>query len=70
MLGEKIRACRKSMKRTQMDVALDAGVTTTTISALENGAGDPYLSTVQKVLDTMGFELAIVKKGECDEKPE
>ena len=47
---------------TQEQLSRLSGVPFATINRLENGKGNPTLSTLQKILDVFGYRLSIVRK--------
>ena len=47
---------------TQEQLSRLSGVPFATINRLENGKGNPTLSTLQKILDVFGYQLSIVRK--------
>jgi transcriptional regulator with XRE-family HTH domain len=60
LLGPRLRQIRKASKKTQERVCLDGGITQAMVSALENGKGDPALSTLRKVAKGYGVPLAML----------
>lgn len=61
-LGELIKTRRKSLKIDQRTLALLAGVGLNTIVAVERGEGNPKISTLISLLDTMGLQIKITLK--------
>lgn len=61
-LGELIKERRKALKIDQRTLALLAEVGLNTVVAVERGEGNPTLSTVMSILDTMGLQLSISLK--------
>lgn len=61
-LGELIKDRRKALKIDQRTLALLAEVGLNTVVAVERGEGNPTLSTVMSILDTMGLQLSISLK--------
>lgn len=57
MLGDKIRAARKSAKLTQEELAERIGVKRSVISKYENGIIDPSISQVQSIADALGTNI-------------
>lgn len=63
-VAETIKAVRKYLKLTVWDLHVRSGLSMETIRKVESGMGQPYLSTVQTILDAMGCELRVaVKEG-------
>lgn len=61
-LGELIKTRRKALKIDQRTLALLAGVGLNTIVAVERGEGNPKISTILSLLDTMGLQIKITLK--------
>ena len=61
-VAETIKAVRKYMKLTVWDLHVRTGLSMETIRKVERGMGQPYLSTVQTILDAMGCELRVAVK--------
>lgn len=61
-LGELIKARRKSLKIDQRTLALLAGVGLNTVVAVERGEGNPKISTIISILDTIGLQIKITLK--------
>ncbi len=61
-LGELIKKRRKSLKIDQQTLALLAGVGLNTVVAVERGEGNPKISTVLALLDTMGLQIKVALK--------
>ena len=61
-LGELIKTRRKSLKIDQRTLALLAGVGLNTVVAVERGEGNPKISTLISLLDTMGLQIKITLK--------
>ncbi len=62
---EEIKQVRKAQKISQKRLAAITGISTQTISRLEQGREDIQLSTVLKILDAfgMGLELSLRNQG-------
>lgn len=58
-----IRKIRKAKKLTQSELAAASGVAVSTISAYETINYAPNTDTVLLLLDALGYELVISKKG-------
>ncbi len=61
-LGELIKKRRKSLKIDQQTLALLAGVGLNTVVAVERGEGNPKISTILTLLDTMGLQIKVTLK--------
>lgn len=61
-LGELIKTRRKALKIDQQTLALLAGVGLNTVVAVERGEGNPKMSTILSLLDTMGLQIKITLK--------
>lgn len=61
-LGKLIKKRRKSLKIDQQTLALLAGVGLNTVVAVERGDGNPKISTILSILDTMGLQINISLK--------
>ncbi|MDE6696768.1 MAG: helix-turn-helix domain-containing protein [Muribaculaceae bacterium] len=61
-LGELIKIRRKALKIDQQTLALLAGVGLNTVVAVERGEGNPKISTILSLLDTMGLQIKITLK--------
>lgn len=57
---------RSAQGLTVDDLANDANVTTAGLRKIEKGEVTPTLKTVNKLLNALGYELAIVKKGDAE----
>ena len=58
-IGNIIKERRKYLKVTQQTLADLAGVGINTLVAIERGEGNPQLSTLITILDTLGLEINI-----------
>lgn len=61
-IGEAIRQRRKHLKIDQQTLAMLADVGINTIVAVERGAGNPKISTLLSILDTLGLQFNITLK--------
>ena len=61
-LGELIKTRRKSLKIDQRTLALLSGVGLNTVVAIERGEGNPTISTIISILDTIGLQIKITLK--------
>ncbi len=58
--GSLLRQRREAARLTLADVSRSSGVTIAHLSRIENGLADPRLSTLQRVLDSVGGTLSDV----------
>ena len=63
-IGKTIRERRQQLNITQQTLADLAEVSINTLVAIERGTGNPSLSTMIKILDTLGLEIKVQLKGE------
>ena len=61
-LGYVIKTRRKALKIDQQTLALLAGVGINTVGAVERGDGNPKISTILSLLDTMGLQIKVTLK--------
>ena len=61
-LGYIIKTRRKALKIDQHTLALLAGVGINTVVAVERGDGNPKISTILSLLDTMGLQIKVTLK--------
>lgn len=61
-LGETIKTRRKELKIDQRTLALLSGVGLNTVVAVERGEGNPKISTIMSLLDTMGLQIKVSLK--------
>jgi len=59
--GQILRACRKHRKRSIMDLSVVTGVSPSTIGEVERGQRDCLVSTFEKLLDELGYELEVME---------
>ena len=62
----RLRHRREALGMSQRELAAQIGTTQSAISELENGLGEPRLSTVQRWADALGFDvrdLRLVDRG-------
>ena len=57
-LREVIKARRKVLGISQQDLAEMSGVSLPTVKDIERGLANPSLSTISKLLDVLGMEIA------------
>jgi transcriptional regulator with XRE-family HTH domain len=66
MIDQKIRDIikerRKFLKLRQDDIAEITGIAIKTIQLLEQGKGNPSVSTLQKIADVLGMEITMQVK--------
>lgn len=61
-IGKAIKDRRKKLGVNQQTLADLAGVAVNTVVAIERGEGNPQLSTLLTILDTLGLQLDINTK--------
>lgn len=61
-LGEQIKRMRQITGKTQIEYATWLGIAPRIIIDLENGKGNPTLSTLRKIARPFGFEVYFGKK--------
>jgi len=61
-IGTIIKERRKQLKVNQQTLADLAGVGINTLVAIERGEGNPQLSTLLTILDTIGLQMNITLK--------
>jgi len=62
-LGKTIQSRREQLVLKQEDLSEMTSISTKTIYLIENGTGNPSLSTLKKILDVLGLEITIdIKK--------
>lgn len=66
-IGNCIRTRRKELKVNQRTVADLSGVAVNTVVAVERGEGNPQLSSLLAILDTLGLQIDITIKQLNDE---
>ena len=59
-IGEKIRKARLARKLSQKEVALSLEMDPAQYSRIETGKSDPYFSTVEKIAQALGVEIAVL----------
>lgn len=65
-IGKDIRERRLQLNITQQTLAELAEVGINTLVAIERGTGNPSLSTLMKILDTLGLEIKVQLKGKMN----
>ena len=66
-IGKSIRERRKDLNVNQRTVADLSGVAVNTLLAVERGEGNPQLSSLIAILDTLGLQIDITVKQLNDE---
>ena len=66
-IGNSIRERRKDLNVNQRTVADLSGVAVNTLLAVERGEGNPQLSSLLSILDTLGLKIDITVKQLNDE---
>ena len=61
-LGDIIKTRRKELKLDQRTLALLSDVGLNTVVAVERGEGNPKISTILSLLDTMGLQINVKLK--------
>lgn len=61
-IGEVIKRYRTTLGISQTDLAEISEVSLATIKDIERGKGNPSLSTIEKIADTLGLELKLEQK--------
>lgn len=62
-IGHIIQKRRSSLSLKQEDLAEMTGISSKTIYLIESGNGNPSIDTLNKLLETLGLEIAIdIKK--------
>ena len=61
-LGDIIKTRRKELKLDQRTLALLSDVGLNTVVAVERGVGNPKISTILSLLDTMGLQMNVKLK--------
>lgn len=61
-MGYVIKTRRNALKIDQQTLALLAGVGLNTVVAVERGEGNPKISTILSLLDTMGLQIKVTLK--------
>lgn len=61
-LGELIKTRRKALNIDQRTLALLSRVGLNTVVAVERGEGNPKISTILSLLDTLGLQIKVTLK--------
>ena len=62
ILSEKIKIIRKELHQSQMEFALNCGISTETISLIERKKVCPSLDTIQKIASYLGVTVSELLK--------
>lgn len=62
MIGAELKSARKANGLTQAQLAEACGVSEATINATERGRTAPQVSTLELILDAIGYRLEVVPK--------
>ena len=57
-MAQRIKKYRKRQKKSQMEMAVEMGISVEEISLIERGMTDPKLSTLQKIAARMGITVS------------
>lgn len=63
-VGRRLRARRKALRRTLADVAAEAGVSVSYLSAVEKGANQPSLLVLARIVHALDLTIADVVRAE------
>lgn len=66
-IGNRIRMRRKELNVNQRTVADLSGVAVNTVVSIERGEGNPQISSLLTILDTLGLQIDITIKQLNDE---
>lgn len=61
--GKWLKSARKESHVTQVQLSDNVGISTIIISNYETGRKDPSYLTMMSIIDSMGYEIKIEKKG-------
>lgn len=61
-IGQEIKRHRAALGISQTDLAEISEVSLATIKDIERGKGNPSLSTIEKIAETLGLELRLEQK--------
>jgi len=62
LIGEKVRAARKAMGKTQKQLSEVTGIHPSTLSEIENARFTGALDILERYLDAVGLELTVTEK--------
>ncbi len=63
-IGNIIRNRRQTIRTTQQTLSEMSGVSVRMIKAIEGGYANPSIATLEKILNVLGLQLAIIDKQE------
>lgn len=63
-IGSIIRNRRQTIRTTQQTLSEMSGVSVRMIKAIEGGYANPSVATLEKILNVLGLQIAIVDKQE------
>lgn len=63
-VGEIVKECRLTKGMTQKQLSEMSGVARQTVADVESGRHGTSVAILTELLDAMGYELAVVKKGD------
>ena len=63
-VGEIVKECRQAKGMTQKQLSEMSGVARQTVADVESGRHGTSVAILTDLLDAMGYELAVVKKGD------
>lgn len=66
-IGTIIRNRRQTLRSTQQSLSEMSGVSVRMIKAIEGGYANPSVGTLEKILNVLGLQLAIIDKQEFDD---
>lgn len=64
VMAERVKAYRKSLKKTQFELSNEIGISTDELSLIERGETNPRLDTMQKIAAHMGITVSSLLKVE------
>ena len=62
--GQILRMCRQNKQWSIITLSLESSVSHSTIQEIETGLRDCRISTYEKILNAMGYELEVMKMDE------
>lgn len=66
--GELIKSERKKLKMNELDFAPYIGISEIQLSRYECGQAQPRYSTMQMILDVLGYEIEFKKREQSNDK--
>lgn len=67
-IGNILRSRRHILRTTQQALADMSGVSVRMIKAIEGGYANPSIATLEKILNVLGLQLAIVDKQDPEDQ--